>query len=108
VLQYFLVFFLVVVSVFQTMDSLSRRLRNHVPKAGGVPSLLDLCKLIQSAEKRLVDRLKLIENDLKQRLCGAQTPLEKTSPWPGCVCVRFCAGRPGVRLSVGSYQDLIQ
>ena len=58
------------------MDGSSRRLRSQVPEAGEGPSLLDLFKLIQSVEKRLTDRLALIENDLNQRLCVAQTSLE--------------------------------
>ena len=48
----------------------------QVPEAGEGPSLLDLFKLIQSVEKRLTDRLALIENDLKQHLCAAETSLE--------------------------------
>ena len=58
------------------MDSLSTRLRSQVPEAGEGPSLLELFKLIQSVEKRLTDRLALIENDLKQRLFVAETSLE--------------------------------
>jgi len=58
------------------MDSSSRRLHSQVPEAGEGPSLLDLFKLIQSVEKRLTDRLALIANDLKQRLCVAETSLE--------------------------------
>jgi len=50
------------------MDSSSRRLRSQVTKVGEGPSLHDLFKLIQSVEKRLTNRLTLIENDLKQRL----------------------------------------
>ena len=58
------------------MDGSSRRLRSQIPEEGEGPSLLDLFKLIQSVEKRLTDRLALIENDLKQRLCVAETSLE--------------------------------
>jgi len=58
------------------MDSSSRRLRSDVPEAGEGPTLLDLFKFIQSVEKRLTDRLALIENDHKQRLCVAETSLE--------------------------------
>ena len=58
------------------MDSSSRCLRSQVPEAGEGPSLLDLFKFIQSAEKSLTVRLTLIENDLKQRLCVAETSLE--------------------------------
>jgi len=57
------------------MDSSSRRLRSQVPGRGTVTSRY-LHKLIQSIEKRLTDRLTLIENDLKQRLCVAETSLE--------------------------------
>ena len=67
---------MLVISVFQAMDSSSRRLHSQVPEAGERPSLLDRYKLIQSAEKRFADRLTLIENDLKQRLCVAETSLE--------------------------------
>jgi len=58
------------------MDSSSRRLRSQVPEASEGPTHLDLFKLIQSVEKRLTGRLTLIENDLKLRLCAAETPLE--------------------------------
>jgi len=51
-------------------------LRSQVPEAGEGLTLLDLFKLIQSVEKRLTGRLTLIENDLKQRLCVAETSLE--------------------------------
>ena len=70
------IFFSFVIIVFQSMDSLSTRLRSQVPEAGEGPSLLELFKLIQSVEKRLTDRLALIENDLKQRLFVAETSLE--------------------------------
>ena len=75
--QYLLVvFFFFVINVFQAMDSSSRRLRSQVPEASEGPTHLDLFKLIQSVEKRLTGRLTLIENDLKLRLCAAETPLE--------------------------------
>ena len=32
---------------------------------------------------------------------------EQTSPWSRGTCARFGAGRSGVRLSAGSYQDLV-
>ena len=76
--QYLLVvlFFSFEINVFQAMDSSSRRLRSQVPEASEGPTHLDLFKLIQSVEKRLTGRLTLIENDLKLRLCAAETTLE--------------------------------
>jgi len=70
--------FSLVINVFQTTDS-SRYLRSQVLEAGKGPSLLNHYKLIQSVQKHLADNLTLIENDLNQRFCVAETSLENAT-----------------------------